>query len=85
MFIDLVPELLCTAIEHTISDLQKSLLQTMDEINFMTTGLDNSFTLCESDDEVCLKCCVLDKVLEYEVEYVKDLLVVSRQYEIYIR
>lgn len=77
--------LLNEIIEQLTKDFQKILVQIMDKVNALTTAMDMSFKT-DLSNSVYNLCCVMPLEVEPEsVMYIKDALIVCRQYEITTR
>lgn len=80
-----VPKIMLTALEVTNKELQQSLIVIMDYINTFTTAIDKCFSCDSKSDGYYLACELPEGVEEEDLEYIKDMLVFHRQYEIYVR
>lgn len=82
----LVPTLMDEALDATNLELQHTLLTIMDKVNLLTTALDYVY-LTELDErgQFIIVASVPKEISLSDIEYVKDSLIVYRQYELFIR
>lgn len=59
----------------------------MDKVNRLTTLIDNCYRVSKTEDkeEWCLSLNLIQGLREDDLHYAKDLLVLYRQYELFIR
>lgn len=82
----LVPKLIAWATEAINGDLQKVLLFVMERVNMMTTVVDKCYVIKENEYGYYVTSEIPPESFgEADLEYYKDLLLLYRQYELYIR
>lgn len=84
-FADTVPKLLNQAIDATNHDIQRSLVLIMDNVNMFTTAIDNCYKITEDNQGYNLTLELPEGVYEEDLQLIKDLLIVYRQYELFVR
>lgn len=79
--------MLVQAIETIHSDLQKILTFIMDRVHFFTSVMENCYRLTKThtDNPYHLYAKLPEGIEQQDLEYYKDLLVLYRQYEIYVK
>lgn len=79
--------MLVQAIETIQADLQKVLAFVMERVNFLTSALENCYKVrkTHTDNPYHLYPRIPEGAKKEDVEYYKDLLVLYRQYEIYVK
>lgn len=80
-----VPRMLTQALAIIDKDLPKILVFIMDRVNVLTTAVDNCFKINKNDSGYYITHELPEGVSEGALEFYKDVLVVYRQYEVYIR
>ncbi|KRT80245.1 hypothetical protein AMK59_8626, partial [Oryctes borbonicus] len=80
-----IPVLLTQAIDLTSDELQDTLSYVMANVNILTSALDQSFVPATRGPRLVLDLRISSMVNPADVEYAKDLLVLFRQYEVYVR
>lgn len=74
------------ALDATNLELQHTLIAIMDKVNLLTTALDYVYlTEVDDRDRFIIAASLPIEVSLNDVEYVKDSLIVYRQYELFIR
>lgn len=79
--------MLVNAIETIQADLQKVLVFVMDRVNFLTSAMEYCYKLIKTDTDnpYHLYLRIPEGVKKEDIEYYKDMLVLYRQYEIYVK
>ncbi|KAF5296643.1 hypothetical protein FQR65_LT10183 [Abscondita terminalis] len=80
-----LPKLLNEAIEVVVNDIQKTLTNVMEQVYTLTTALDRCYHIEEYGDTFVLSLNVPENVAKEDVENIKNVLIVFRQYESLIR
>lgn len=74
------------AIETITTDLQKLLVFVMEKVNTLTTAIDKCYVIKANEYGYYMAVEIPSESLEgIDLEYYKDMLLMYRQYEIYIR
>lgn len=82
----LVPKLINWAVEAISADLEKLLVFVMERVNILTSAVDKCYVLRENEYGYYVAMEIpADTIEEADLEYYKDLLLLYRQYELYIR
>lgn len=81
-----MPKILSNAFAAIQTKLQNELLQVMEKVNVTTSAIENVYVL-ESNDETGYSFVLNlpEEVSEEFLRYIMEVLVLSRQYEVYIR
>lgn len=81
-----MPKLIGWAVEAMSADLQNLLVFIMEKVNVLTTALDKCYVIKENEYGYYMTVEVPPESLEEaNLEYYKDLLLLYRQYELFIR
>lgn len=84
----LVPELLDKAIRVIRGGTEETLLMIMERVNTLTTVVEKCFHLIQTYKGFQMVCVISDEVavkIVDDIEYIKNLLIFFRQYELLIR
>lgn len=74
------------AIEAISADLQKLLSFVMEKVNLLTSVIDNCYRIKKNEYGYYMATEMpINSMDEVDLEYFKDILIIYRQYELYIR
>lgn len=81
-----MPKLINWATEAISSDLQKLMAFVMGKVNSLTSVIDKCYTIKMNEYGYYMAIEIpVDTVDEVDLEFFKDMLLLYRQYELYIR
>lgn len=82
-----MPKLINWAIDAVNADLQKLLAFVLEKVNLLTCAVDKCYTIKKNEYNEYYMLIEIppDTLEEAELEYYKDMLLLYRQYELYIR
>ncbi|KAB0798729.1 hypothetical protein PPYR_06609 [Photinus pyralis] len=80
-----LPKMLTKALEVTLQDIEKTLESIMETVNLLTTAVDNNYEIEPSAESYVLRRRLPDNVDEPQLNHVMNLLIIYRQYELFVR
>ncbi|KAK5644417.1 hypothetical protein RI129_005717 [Pyrocoelia pectoralis] len=80
-----LPKILTRAIEVTLEDIEKTLESIMEIVNLLTTAVDTNYEIVASGGTYILHQHRPDGVNEIKFHHVMNLLIIYRQYELFVR
>ncbi|KAJ8960046.1 hypothetical protein NQ318_009483 [Aromia moschata] len=81
----ILPYLLRNALKFFTQELQDTLLTIMEKVNLLTTIVDKCYVVQQTEEGLKMVCTLTPEFAEVYMENVKDLLILYRQFELFVR